>query len=99
MDVKNELCTEMFTKVTCELDKDGIPQKFAVVDVKDGRAITEVIFQQGPCKENGTNGAGNEDLLLMVLTRLEAFVDLMRRRKRKMAKENQQKIKSKENVK
>ena len=33
------------------------------------------------------------------LTRLEAFVDLMRRRKRKMAKENQQKIKSKENVK
>ncbi len=33
------------------------------------------------------------------LTRLEAFVDLMRRRKRKMAKENQQKIKSEENVK
>lgn len=73
MDVKNELCTEMFTKVTCELDKNNIPQEFSVVDVKDGRELTKVVFQQGPCKENGTNGAGNEDLLLMVLTRLEAF--------------------------
>lgn len=73
MDVKNELCTEMFTKVTCELDKNNIPQEFSVVDVKDGRELTKVVFQQGPCKENGTNGVGNEDLLLMVLTRLQAF--------------------------
>lgn len=34
-----------------------------------------VDFQCGPIKECGVNGLNNEDLLLMVLTRLNAFQD------------------------
>jgi len=32
-----------------------------------------VIFQKGPIKENGVNGLHNEDLIAMVLDRLQSF--------------------------
>jgi hypothetical protein len=35
--------------------------------------LTHVDFQEGPCKENGVNGVANEDLLHMVLVRLNGF--------------------------
>ena len=35
--------------------------------------LSSVDFQKGPVKEVGVNGVANEDLLLMVLTRLEGF--------------------------
>lgn len=35
--------------------------------------LTEVTFQKGPIKENGVNGCHNEDLLVMVIDRLNSF--------------------------
>lgn len=46
---------------------------FAVYETKDETILAEIHFQQGPVKEVGVNGVFDEDLLLMVLTRLRAF--------------------------
>lgn len=46
---------------------------YAVKKVEDDSVLAEVHFQQGPVKECGVNGANNEDLLLMVIDRLERF--------------------------
>ena len=35
--------------------------------------VTLVKFQKGPIKENGVNGCHNEDLIIMVVDRLEGF--------------------------
>lgn len=35
--------------------------------------MNEVHFQEGPIKENGVNGVCNEDLIAMVICRLEHF--------------------------
>ena len=35
--------------------------------------LAEIHMQEGPIKENGVNGCHNEDLIAIVLTRLEAF--------------------------
>jgi hypothetical protein len=37
--------------------------------------VTLVYFQKGPIKENGVNGCCNEDLIAMVIDRLESFQD------------------------
>lgn len=37
--------------------------------------LTTVHFQKGPIKENGVNGCMNEDLIAMVIDRLESFQD------------------------
>lgn len=37
------------------------------------RRVCQVNFQKGPIKEAGINGVMNEDLLLMVITRLQHF--------------------------
>ncbi|MGE5423388.1 MAG: hypothetical protein ACM3QW_08995, partial [Ignavibacteriales bacterium] len=37
------------------------------------KTLAEINFQEGPIKECGVNGVCNEDLLVMVLTRLEHF--------------------------
>lgn len=76
MEVINELCTQKYTKVSCE-EKDeqqyGAPHHFEVIRIEDGKVVAEVNFQCGPIKECGVNGVSNEDLLLMVLTRLQGF--------------------------
>ena len=35
--------------------------------------LTRVLFQKGPIKEAGVNGCHNEDLIAMVLDRLQSF--------------------------
>jgi hypothetical protein len=42
-------------------------------DLSNTKVLAEIHFQQGPIKECGVNGVMNEDLLLMVITRLRAF--------------------------
>ncbi len=44
-------------------------------DVVDGqkRVYAHIHFQNGPIKENGVNGIHNEDLLAIVIDRLEGF--------------------------
>lgn len=37
--------------------------------------LAMVVFQKGPIKENGVNGCMNEDLIAMVIDRLESFQD------------------------
>jgi hypothetical protein len=42
-------------------------------DSARGKVLTRVDFQEGPIKEVGVNGLQNEDLLAMVIRRLEGF--------------------------
>ena len=38
-----------------------------------GEVINKIDFQEGPIKEVGINGVTEEDLLLMIIARLESF--------------------------
>ncbi len=74
MEVKSNRFTQKYTKVYCEDDwKYNAPHHFNVETADNNRNVCHVDFQEGPIKECGVNGVANEDLLLMVLTRLEAF--------------------------
>jgi hypothetical protein len=82
--LKHELMLSRHTKVYYEESEDGNPQHFKVstdlpdwdpifgdVDVTT-KLVGEVKFHSGPIKD-GVNGVMNEDLLAMVLVRLEGF--------------------------
>jgi len=80
--LEHDLLTEKYTKVYHEEEFDfNAPHTFDVVadvDRLDGKgklpvAIQRVHFQEGPIKENGVNGVCNEDLIAMVICRLEHF--------------------------
>ena len=81
MIINNSLFTKKYTCVECEEKEEqkfGAPHHFKVrkidpVSLEPSEVITEVHLQEGPIKENGINGCSNEDLILMVLTRLQAF--------------------------
>lgn len=76
--IKNSLCTNKYTIVECESkekQKFNAPHHFKVKDAKTLETISTINFQEGPIKENGINGVNNEDLILMVLTRLQSFQD------------------------
>ena len=73
MEVRNNKFTQNYTKVYCEDDwKFNAPHHFTISSV-EGKVLNEIHFQEGPIKEVGINGVNNEDLLLAVVTRLEAF--------------------------
>lgn len=82
-EVKNALFTQKYTKVYCESkdeQKFNAPHHFEVfaidpVSLSADKLIAKIDFQEGPIKEAGINGVANEDLLLMVLTRLKSFQD------------------------
>lgn len=75
MDVRHGKFTINYTKVECEEGpwKFNAPHHFVVKNVENDEELCKVDFQEGPIKENGINGVTNEDLLLMVITRLEGF--------------------------
>lgn len=67
------LTTSKYTEVFHEGEfKFNAPHHFTVVST-DGITVGEVNFQEGPIKENGVNGVANEDLIGMVIKRLECF--------------------------
>lgn len=71
----NSLTTNKYTNVyheNKEVMTNGAPHNFVVLD-NNSNDIAEIHFQEGPIKEAGINGVANEDLLAMVLTRLEHF--------------------------
>lgn len=71
---KHDLLTSKYTAVMEEKDFDyNAPHWFNVVRVEDGKLIETIHFQEGPIKECGVNGVMNEDLLIMVIRRLEGF--------------------------
>jgi len=74
--LEHDLLTNKHTEVYHEEDfKFNAPHRFQVrYEDKGGQPIfIEVPFQEGPIKENGVNGVNNEDLIAMVIARLNAF--------------------------
>lgn len=71
--LKNGLITQKYTEVYHEKEyKFNAPHHFEVRS-KSGDVLAEVNFQEGPIKEAGINGLANEDLIAMVICRLEGF--------------------------
>lgn len=78
--VEHDLLTNKYTEVYHESEFNfNAPHTFEVRST-NGRDIlghqdvlAEVHFQEGPIKEAGVNGVMNEDLIAMVITRLEHF--------------------------
>lgn len=74
--INNYLFTHKYTNVyggnKSETDVSAL-HDFEVRRVSDNELLSEIHFQQGPIKECGVNGVMNEDLLLMIITRLEKF--------------------------
>ena len=76
------LLTTKYTRVSHENPeqmKYNAPHHFMVTinkNLKPGEfptVVGEIDFQEGPIKECGVNGVCNEDLIAMVITRLEHF--------------------------
>lgn len=79
--LEHDLLTEKYTKVYHEKDfKFNAPHHFKVMretglpdEELGGEVIQTIDFQEGPIKECGVNGINNEDLIAMVICRLEHF--------------------------
>lgn len=70
----NGLVTQKYTEIYEEKDYSyNAPHLFTVNKVEDGEELVRISFQNGPIKEAGVNGVNNEDLIAMVIRRLEGF--------------------------
>lgn len=80
-ELQSPYLTNNYTRVFHENEADikyNAPHHFQVVEVpQDGstgaKILASIDFQEGPIKECGVNGVCNEDLINMVLVRLEGF--------------------------
>lgn len=75
VELKRDLLTNKYTKVFCESEEEreyNAPHHFVVTDI-GGEELAVIDFQKGPIKECGVNGVCNEDLINMVIERLECF--------------------------
>lgn len=82
IETKHDLLTTKYTEVLEEKDpQSNVPCTFEVVRKLDANTefnpatdlLAKIHFQEGPVKENGVNGVANEDLLVMVVRRLQGF--------------------------
>lgn len=82
IETKHDLLTTKYTRVLEEKDfKFNAPHTFEVVRKLDESTefnpetdlLAKIHFQEGPIKECGVNGVANEDLLVMVVRRLQGF--------------------------
>lgn len=66
--------TEVWHEEECEMQYNA-PHDFNVLgpDGNAAQVLAEIHFQEGPIKECGVNGVCNEDLIAMVICRLEYF--------------------------
>lgn len=81
--LQHDLLTSKYTEVYHEFPEDmkyNAPHHFRVYAVmpldSNGcpvNELAEIHFQEGPIKECGVNGVCNEDLIAMVICRLEHF--------------------------
>jgi hypothetical protein len=73
--LEHDLLTDKYTEVWHEKEfQFNAPHTFVVITAADPTTpLAEVHFQEGPIKENGVNGVCNEDLISMVICRLEHF--------------------------
>jgi len=74
-----EIGTRKYTEVVC-VDSPGAGgacHQYVIKPVGDSSAVvsfaTQISFQNGPVKEKGVNGCHNEDLLAIVIDRLQDF--------------------------
>lgn len=79
-ELKMDLLTSKYTKVLVEEDYQyNAPHRYKVVDNSrlaigtDPAVLGEIHFQEGPVKECGINGVMGEDLICMVIDRLQHF--------------------------
>ena len=73
-ELKRDLLRAKFTRVMVEEDyKYNAPHNFEVRRVEDDALVCKIHFQEGPVHECGINGVNNEDLINMVVERLECF--------------------------
>lgn len=79
-ELKKDLLTTKYTKVLVEEEYSfNAPHRYSVVTANDeansgkGAVLCTIHFQEGPIKECGVNGVCNEDLINMVIDRLEHF--------------------------
>jgi len=74
---EHDLLTSDNTEVLHEEDfKFNAPHLFHVITTKNENAnelLASIHFQEGPTKEYGLNGVFNEDLIAMIICRLEHF--------------------------
>lgn len=74
--LRSDLLTNKYTIISHEDNfRFNAPCHFVISSVKTGEELARVDFQEGPIKGSGVNGACNEDLIGMVIRRLEAFQD------------------------
>ena len=73
--VTNGLFTTKYTEVYGGNEVFNALHNFEVKNKTTQEVVANIHFQEGPIKECGTNGVANEDLLLMVITRLQMFQD------------------------
>lgn len=80
MELKNPLFTRKYTAVDMADNNHFIISKVSDMnnqlrptDYPLPEPLCQLSFQDGPIKEVGVNGIQNEDLLLIVLTRLQNF--------------------------
>ena len=73
--LQSDLITNKYTTVYHEKDfKYNAPHSFVVCESnKEDEIVGSIHFQEGPIKECGVNGVCNEDLIAMVICRLEHF--------------------------
>ena len=73
-ELKRDLLRTKCTKVMVEEEyKYNAPHNFEVRRVEDDALVCSIHFQEGPVLECGSNGVANEDLINMVVERLECF--------------------------
>ncbi|QZA69639.1 hypothetical protein 035JT004_141 [Bacillus phage 035JT004] len=77
-ELKNALLSSKYTKVYHEDEENmkyNAPHDFQVVPTDEAGTspALAVNFQKGPIKEVGINGVMNEDLIAMVISRLQHF--------------------------
>lgn len=67
--------SKRFTKiiVTDEPGHGGACHEYQIVTTESGELVGTAVFQNGPIKESGVNGCHQEDLLAIVIDRLECF--------------------------
>ena len=70
----SDLNTENYTQIFHEdKPKFNAPHHFEIKRKVDGEIVSKIDMQEGPILESGVNGCCNEDLINIVVTRLEGF--------------------------
>ena len=69
-----DLNTDNYTSIHHEDDvKFNAPHHFEIKRKSDSNTVAKIDMQEGPILESGVNGCCNEDLLNIVVARLEGF--------------------------